>query len=212
MTQILLIRHGESTWNLTGRYQGRIDTELSERGQEQASHLAACLKGAPIRAIYASPLRRAFHTALAIALEHGLDVAVEPDLTEIDHGAWNGLLRQEVEKRYGPMLQQWLDAPADVTMPGGEGLNDVRERSWAVIAKVAQLHPEGLVAVCSHDAVIKTLIATALGMDLNRFWSLRLDNASTSLIEMGERPVRLVYFNDTCHLGKLRSDVSEQAL
>lgn len=212
MTQILLIRHGESTWNLTGRYQGRIDTELSDRGQEQAKRLAEHLKRLPIRAIYSSPLRRAFHTALAVALDHGLDVVTEDDLTEIDHGAWNGLLREEVEKRFGPLLQQWLQTPAQVTMPQGEGLEDVGRRAWSVMEEVARRHPRNLVAVCSHDAVIKTLIATALGMDLDRFWSLRLDNASVSLIEMGQAPARLIYFNDTCHLEEWRSDVAEQAL
>lgn len=217
---MLLIRHGESTWNLTGRYQGRIDTELSDRGQEQARRLAGHLKALPIEAVYSSPLRRAFHTALAVALEHGLDVMVEANLTEIDHGAWNGLLREEVEKRFGPLLQQWLEVPSQVTMPGGEGLRDVSQRAWSVVKKVAGLHPRRLVAICSHDAVIKTLITVALGMDMDRFWSLRLDNASVSLIEIGEGfglssaegPGRLIYFNDTCHLGECRSDVAEQAL
>ncbi len=212
MTQILLIRHGESTWNLTGRYQGRIDTELSDRGQEQAKRLAEHLKILPIQAIYSSPLRRAFHTALAVALDHGLDVVTEDDLTEIDHGTWNGLLREEVEKRFGPLLQQWLQTPAQVTMPEGEGLEDVGRRAWSVLEKLAGRHPGNLVAVCSHDAVIKTLIATALGLDLDRFWSLRLDNASVSLIEMDDTPARLIYFNDTCHLEEWRSDVAEQAL
>ncbi len=212
MTRVYLVRHGESTWNSTGRYQGRIDTELSELGERQAALVAEHLRGVPLTVIYSSPLRRAFHTALAIALAQGKGVEVESDLTEIDHGSWSGLLREEVEKRFGPMLQLWLEAPSRVQMPGGESLADVQRRADAVIKRLVEAHPQDTILVCTHDAVLKVIIASGLGMSLDGFWNVRLDNASVSLIEYGPAVPRFHLINDTCHLKSARSTVEEQAL
>ncbi len=212
MTRLILIRHAESTWNPTGRYQGRIDTELSEQGQHQAALLAQHLRPFPLEAIYASPLRRALHTAIAIGISHGLDIRVEADLTEIDHGAWSGLLKDEVEKRFGPLLQLWQEAPSQVQMPGGESLRQVRQRAQGVVERILAGHQRAVVGLCSHDAVLKAIIATALGLDLDCFWNMGLDNASMSIVDWGEVGPRLVLLNDTCHLGGYRSAMAEQAL
>ena len=212
MPRIYLVRHAESTWNSTGRYQGRIDTELSELGEKQAEMVAQRLQTVALAAIYSRPLRRAFHTALGIALLQERDVHVEPDLTEIDHGAWSGLLKDEVEKRYGPMLQLWLESPSKVKMPGGESLADVQRRADGVINRLVEAHPQDSILVCTHDAVLKVIIASALGMSLDGFWNVRLDNASVSLIEYGGQVPRFHLLNDTCHLEGLVSQVAEQAL
>lgn len=211
MAKLILLRHAESTWNLTGRYQGKIDTELSEQGQRQAALLAEGLDSVHLDAIYSSPLRRALHTAIVIGIARGLDVKVETDLTEIDHGTWNGLLKSEVEKQYGPLLQQWLTSPSKVRMPQGESLEDVSRRANRVIDHIVANHPGESVVVCSHNAVLKVVIATALGLDLDRFWAINIDNASISILEYGDRYPCLVSLNDTCHLGNTRSEY-DQAL
>lgn len=205
------MRHAESTWNLTGRYQGRIDTELSEQGQEQARLLAESLGSIHLDAIYSSPLRRALHTAIAIGLPQNLDIQIESDLTEIDHGAWNGLLRSEVEKRYGPLLQQWLVSPSKVRMPRGESLGDVSVRANRSLVRILKVYPEGTAVICSHNAVLKVIIAASIGIDLDRFWVMGIDNASVSILEFGDRRSRLLCLNDTCHLGQYHS-APEQAL
>ncbi|MBI4302540.1 MAG: histidine phosphatase family protein [Chloroflexi bacterium] len=211
-TTLILVRHAESTWNPTGRYQGRIDTELSEQGQRQAFLVAERLRLLPLNVIFTSPLRRALHTAIAISSPHNLDVRVENDLTEIDHGAWGGLLKEEVEKRFGPILQQWLMKPSQVQMPGGESLFQVSQRASGVIQRILASYSEGRVAVCTHDAVLKAILLQALGLNLDSFWNLGIDNASISILEFDAGDVRLVVLNDTCHLGGLRSATSEQAL
>ena len=212
MTRILLIRHGESTWNLIGRYQGRIDTELSELGIKQAELIAEHIKkNFRLSAIYSSPLRRALHTAIIIATRLGLGVEVREGLTEIDHVAWNGLLRSEVEKRYGPILEEWLTHPGRVRMPGGEGLFDVLERSWAVIEEILEKHRGEDVGVCSHNAVLKVLILKALSLPLDNFWKIGIDNASISVLEFDGKP-KLLYLNDTCFIGPYRSESEGEAL
>lgn len=212
LTKLIFVRHAESTWNQTGRYQGRIDTELSDQGQKQAALLAERLKSLPLTAIYSSPLRRALHTGITIGVAQNMDIRVEPDLTEIDHGAWNGLLKSEVEKRFGPLLQQWLVSPSKVQMPGGESLVDVSQRANAVLSRILTNHSEGAVAICSHDAVLKVLIAALIGMDLDRFWAFGIDNASISIVECDQDCNHLLCLNDTCHLGQYRTEMGEQAL
>ena len=210
--KLFLVRHAESTWNLAGRYQGRIDTELSELGLKQAQRIAEHLKPFKMDAIYSSPLRRALHTAIAIALEQGMDVRVEEDLTEIDHGAWNGLLRSEVEKRYGPLYQLWLTSPSKVRMPGGESLTDVSERTRRVVSRIIKEHGDGQVVICSHNAVLRLIIADLLDLSLDRFWAIGIDNASISLLELGGGKPVLLRLNDTCHLGEFRSRLPTEAL
>lgn len=212
MTKLILVRHAESTWNQTGRYQGRIDTELSDQGQKQASLLAERLKSVPLAAIYASPLRRALHTAITIGVAQNMDIRVEPDITEIDHGAWSGLLKDEVEKRFGPLLQQWLVTPSRVQMPSGESLVDVSRRARAVLSHILVEHPEGTVAICTHDAVLKVLIADLIGMHLDQFWAFGICNASISIVECTQGYNRLLCLNDACHLGPYRTETDEQAL
>lgn len=212
MTRLLLVRHGESTWNQTGRYQGRIDTELSELGHRQSSALAERLQDIPLEAAYSSPLRRSMTTAIYVATSHGLDLRIEPDLTEIDHGLWNGLLREEVEKRFGPLLQLWFVSPSRVQMPGGESLAQVGARAMRVISRILEAYPQGTVVLCSHDAVLRACLCQFLGLGLDLFWSLKLDNGSVSTLDFREGEAYLVCLNDTCHLGDLRSDTSGQAL
>lgn len=212
MTLLYLLRHGESAWNDVGRYQGRLDTPLSELGQHQAATIAEHLRPVPLDAIYSSPLRRALDTALVIAAGRPLEVHIEPDLVEIDHGHWNGLLREEVAQRYGSLLRLWQERPSLAQMPAGENLRQVSLRATEAIQRIAQGHPEGTVLVCTHDAVLRTILCWALGLDLDHLWSLGTENASLSLIEVVNQEVRLLQLNDTCYLGPLRSDLSSQAL
>ncbi len=206
------MRHGESTWNPTGRYQGRIDTELSELGHQQAELLGSRLSAVKLHAVFSSPLQRAHDTAHAIASRHGLAVHEDADLTEMDHGQWCGLLKSEVEHKFAPLLKRWYEHPATVDMPGGESLAQVQQRATVAVQGIVKAWPGGTVAVCTHDVVLKVVVAQVLGLDLDLFWSLRLDNASLSIVEYTDRGAVLIAFNDTCHLGKQRADTAAQAL
>src|SRR5690349_17933268 len=99
--RLILVRHGESEWNRTGRYQGQEDAPLSELGLRQADALANRLKNESLDAIYTSPLQRALRTAEAIARFHPqVPFREDKALYEIHHGVWQGLLASEVRERY----------------------------------------------------------------------------------------------------------------
>ena len=211
-TTVILVRHGESAWNRDGRYQGRIDTDLSSLGRQQAVLVGRRLADEHLAAIYSSPLRRALDTAQAIAGSHVVGVLAEQGLTEIDHGVWSGLSRDEIQERFAQDLETWINQPTRLQVDGAETLHQVAERARTCVGALVQRHPGQTIVVTSHDLVIKVLVALAMGMDLDRVWFLRLDNASVSVLEYGEKGVRLGLLNDVCHLGTLVSDIARQAL
>ena len=200
MARLLLIRHGQSRWNVEGRIQGQLDVPLSALGERQAAALAGRLRAMPLAAVYASPLQRAAATAEAIAAPHELPVRILPDLTEIDHGDWQGHTELEIAAADRERHALWTRLPGRVRMPNGERLFDVRRRSLAAVAALAAQHAGQTVAVVSHEVVIKVVVAEALGLDYDHLSRLLIDNTSLNVIDYaGEQP-RLVTLNDTAHL------------
>src|SRR5688500_9075185 len=99
-TTILLVRHGETDWNLERRVQGHSDRPLNDTGRRQAIELATALGDEPVDAIYSSDLVRAHETARILAERRGLGVTVIPELREKSFGTWEGLTDREVLQRF----------------------------------------------------------------------------------------------------------------
>jgi phosphoserine phosphatase len=214
---LVLVRHGESTWNVEGRYQGRLDPPLSPRGRAQAEALAMRLKREQRAAseaqrlgeIVSSPLVRARDTADSCAQALSLSVRVDERLTEISHGMWEGKLREEIANKWPEMVAAWRSRPHTVEFPGGETLNDVRTRFESFLK---DLPDDFGVLAATHDVIVRIATLLAQGKTLSAFNDVRVDNAAINefLWEDGTLiPVRL---NDTAHLGSLRSDTLTQAL
>jgi len=180
MTQIILVRHGETEWNVTEVFRGRIDIGLNETGMKQAELLAEYLRGLRIDAVYSSPLKRALTTAEKIAGCHRLEVVVTPGLIDLDFGEWQGLPRQEARGRYKELYAQWLSHPERVRMPAGESLDDVRKRAMGVVDEVIAKY-EGSVVLVSHRVVNKVLICALLGLDDAHFWNVRQDTCGLTI-------------------------------
>ena len=204
--RLILVRHGESEWNRTGRYQGQEDAPLSELGLRQADALANRLEHEHIDAIYTSPLQRARRTAEAIARYHPQVPFVEdPALYEIHHGAWQGLLASEVRERYPDLFEEWRTFPTRCQMPGGESFSNILKRTLNLRERLARLHPEGTVLLSTHDVVVKILIADALGMHMDRINRIWVTNASISVVEYTDELPFLVSLSEACHLGQLET-------
>ena len=108
MATIMLIRHGDTDWNVEEIFRGRADIELNETGIKQAQLLAKYLGGVPIEAVYSSPLKRALKTAEIIAPLHNVDVMPSQELTDLDYGEWQGLSHDAVKDRYKTLYEKWL--------------------------------------------------------------------------------------------------------
>ncbi|HLW37236.1 MAG TPA: histidine phosphatase family protein [Candidatus Eremiobacteraceae bacterium] len=208
--QVLLVRHGETTWNLEGRYQGRKDPPLSHRGLLQAQALAQRLHAEPIAAVFSSPLKRAAQTAQVCADALGLEVTLDSRLLEISHGAWEGKLRSEIAQSQGEMLALWHEHPERVRFPGGEGLADVRDRVTGFWVDLAQKH-SGMCLIVTHDVIVRLAVLAAQDRPLADFQGVAIDNAALNRFAMNAGKFSLKTLNEAGFLGDLRSRLAEQA-
>lgn len=214
MVRIILIRHGETTWNIEGRYQGQEDTPLSPRGLEQGRLLAQGLKDVPLDICISSPLQRSYQTCKFCADLHKLPVATDARLTEINHGDWEGVLAPDIAKAYPVEFEQWHTAPHLVQMPGkgGECLEDVRRRVRTAFDEYAQKYEGKTILVAAHDAVNKAIICDLLGLGMEHFWQIKQDNTCINVLEYNEGTWRLVLLNSVNHMGFLFSGIEQAGL
>lgn len=175
-TRIVLIRHGETDWNVEGRYQGQADPPLNARGREQAHKLARELAKTGIDVIYSSPLRRAWETAEIVARVLGVPLHPEPRLMEIHQGEWQGRLRSEIAARYPELFRRWLTEPWEVTPPGGEHLRDVQRRVYAAVDEILARHRGQTIALVTHRIPIALLKVRYQGLNRDAVRTLALPN------------------------------------
>jgi len=208
MTEIILVRHGETEWNVSQTYRGRADVALDEVGTKQAELLGSYLSDWKLEAIYSSPLRRARDTANAIARHQNARVQVASGLIDFDYGSWQGLSEAEVRKLYPDLHQEWRTNPQRVTMPGGESLGDVAERARGVIKEAVSRY-QGSVALVSHRVVNKVLICSLLGLDNSRFWDIRQDVGGITVFDYSDGRFILTRHNDTSYLKGMKKPLSD---
>ena len=213
MTRIILVRLGETTWNVEGRYQGQEDTPLSERGLTQGHLLAEGLRNTPIELCISSPLQRSYQTCKFCADLHNLSVATDERLLEINHGTWEGILAKDIAAQYPEEFHQWHTTPHLVQMPGGgETLEDVRKRVRDAFDDYVVQYPDKTILVAAHDAVNKAIICDILGLGMEHFWQIKQDNTCINVLEYQEGAWRIVLLNATNHMGFLFSGIEQAGL
>jgi len=203
MTEIILVRHGQTAWNKDEVFRGQIDIELDEAGLKQAELLGKYLGHRKLEAIYSSPLQRAVQTAEAIARHHGLTVEITAGLNDIDFGEWQGLSLEEVKNKYSKLHSAWVTTPHRVRFPSGESLDDVRKRAVAPVNEVVEKHERAVVLV-SHRVVHKVLMCALLGLDNSHFWNIRLDTCGLTTFEFTDGQFVLTGLNNTSFLEPLK--------
>ena len=211
-TTIILVRHGETDWNREGRYQGKRDIPLNDRGREQAAQLATALSGMAFDAAWSSQLSRAADTAKAVLAGGGPQLQLDPGLAEIDHGEWEGLLADEVAGRWPGLLKAWREAPETVDMPGGENLAAVQSRAVAAIERIVAAHSGGLVLVAAHDAVNRALLCWAVQAPLSSFSRFKQASTALNALEFNSGTPKVVFANSTAHTGSLLPNIVHKAL
>ena len=199
MTEIILVRHGETEWNVAEVFRGQIDIDLNETGVKQAELLSEYLSTSAIEAVYSSPLKRALKTAEIIAQPHKLKVNVEPDLMDFNFGKWQGLSHQKVKEKYRDLYATWITHPEQVRMPDGETLEDVSQRVIRIRNKIMENH-RGTVVIVGHRVVNKVIICTLLGLGNSHFWKIRQDICGISILSYLNEQFILTKHNDTSFL------------
>lgn len=182
MSKVILARHGRTAWHAEGRYAGTADIPLDELGLEQARRVADDLKDRKIDVVYSSPLSRCLKLAEMVAEAHGMEVVVDERLREIDLGRWDGQMLDDIVKKDGEILRQWTKNPASVTIPDGETLMAVQERSMEWYDEAGALYADGHIFASSHGGPIRAILAKVIGLPLSNIFRLTVDLASISIL------------------------------
>ena len=219
-TRVILVRHGESTYNVEKRIQGRFDgSVLTGKGCAMANQVAEALAEIPIDCIYNSPLARANQTAEIVQFDiqkiTGKEIPREASelLLEVDLPLWETMQRQEVKAKYPANYQQWHEAPDKFFMlvdaeEGGKhkhypvlALYEQAKRFWQ---ETLPKHPNGTIVTIAHNGINRCLLGTALGIDPSYYHAIQQSNCGISVLNFeggwGSR-VQLESLNLTGHLG-----------
>jgi len=197
---LILVRHGQTDWNVNGRYMGWTDEALNEEGLRQAERLAQRIDQWPISAVFSSPLRRAVKTAEIAAGPHSIAVQTIEELGEMRIGAWEGMYAGDIAAKYPELWKTWRTNPGDFRMPGGESLGEVRRRAIGAFDRIMDKSEGKMVLAVTHDVVVRLLVAHCLGVSADIYRRLEVGNASITVIERDSVKLRLRVLNDTGHL------------
>lgn len=183
MTELYLVRHGETEWNAARRIQGRTDIPLNETGRQQAREAAELLARRRWHGVYTSPLGRARETASIIAERLGLDGVTAIDaLVERDYGEAEGMGFDEIEALY----------PEGVRAPGQETREEVAARVVPALLELAERHPGARLVIVSHGGAIRSVLQTAEPDTRHP----RITNASVHSFRVDDGTLRLIAFDD----------------
>lgn len=199
-SRLLLVRHGESTWNATRRIQGQHDPPLSERGLDQARELAERLAGHRLAGFYCSDLARTRQTADEIAAAVGVDPVPDKGLREIALGDWEGKTRAELMADSPELWEAWAREPSWDLVPGGEGAQPFADRVTRTLRQIRERNPHGDVLCVTHGGVIQVAILDVVGRSSHGIFPFLIENCSLTVIQSANGRTLVTTVNDTCHL------------
>lgn len=206
-TKILIVRHGQSVGNLSKRFLGRTDLDLTDRGVEQARLTGKLLKNEHIDRAYSSPLRRALDTCRQIVAFHpGLGIEKEPRIAEVYAGKWENMPFDEIEKVYAADYGVWLTDIGRAVCTGGESLKEVYGRVSAALCDIVRENRGKTVLLTSHGAAIRAMTAFLSGLPVEKMKEVDwVSNASVTVVFHGADGFRIETLGYDAHLGDLRS-------
>jgi broad specificity phosphatase PhoE len=197
--RVLLIRHGETEWNSSGRWQGFEQPILNEVGRAQARALAEHLRKRPIAAIYTSDLLRALHTAQPLADALGLTPIPNPDWREQHLGVFQGLTREQIQAQYPDEWAAMRAHHLDFVIPNGESRRNLQDRAFRAWSSILANAPGPEVAVVSHGGTIKFLLLKLFD-DAPEVMDAHFLNTSITTVERNGSRWHLAEISATPHL------------
>jgi probable phosphoglycerate mutase len=198
---VLLVRHGETAWNVERRIQGHTDVPLSPRGVEQSGLLAERLARSPPARIVSSDLGRALETAREVGRRLGLPVEADPELREQDLGTWQGLTGEEAKARDPELYAaRFLAFDPAARPPGGETRAEMAERAWRALERHAAPGLPGPLLLVTHGGIVSALLYRVLGIPLSTPRRFQLPNAAITTLLWTRGAWRVATLNDVGHL------------
>jgi len=203
MTEMILVRHGETDWNRELRFQGHVDVGLNAIGLEQARRLAARLAAEPAAHLYASDLIRAKQTAQPVASLLGVTSVTVPALREQSFGTVDGMRVDDIKAQHPQAWEQWLQFQEDFCMPGGETTREFHARVVDAVYRIAGDHPGSTLVVVTHGGVLDMIWRTARSLSLSGPRQSDIPNAGVSRVRVSAGSIEVLAWADTSHLADL---------
>lgn len=205
MTELILIRHGETDWNRELRFQGQLDVPLNAIGLEQARRVAARLAQESMNQLVSSDLQRALQTAQAVAgrMAQPLDPVLDAALREQHFGVVEGLRVPDIQQQYPQAWDQWVRFDERYAFDGGECTRDFHARVLGALRVLAQRHAGQTVAVVTHGGVLDMVYRSALGLPLSGPRVSEIPNAGINRVRLLGEAIEILDWADTRHLADL---------
>ena len=201
LTELFLIRHGETKWNKELVFRGRSDIPLNEKGLSQAEATGAYLQKVDFSSVYCSPLSRAKQTAEAICLERKVKPQPCAAFNDLSFGPWEGKTLKELTTLYPDAIKTWQNYPHRHYISGAETLSEARKRASAEMEKLAEVNLGKTIAIVSHRVVLKLLLLEALNLGDEAFWKIQQDTCCINVLQYSDKDGFVVIkINETCHL------------
>lgn len=205
MTELLLVRHGQTDSNLQRRWQGWDGVPLNRQGEREAALIARRLAQTEeaIAALYASPLRRAWQTAERIAETLNLGPVPHDGLKEMHFGRISGITLEEFQERYPDLHKSWGDKlDLSFTFPGGEQRAQFFRRVGEAMDEIVERHPDEKVVVVAHGGSLRACLVHYLPGEFREWWTYELGNCSLTRLEVREGRAELRVLDDRTHLAE----------
>lgn len=197
LTELYLMRHGETDWNKNSIFQGQTDIALNKKGIEEAKKTAQIFADLKLDFIYSSDLIRTKNTALFIARSKKMKINESKKIREISFGDWEGLNYKEIEKKFPDDLAKWKDDLINNNPTGGEKILNFKARIKDFFQEILNKHQGEKILVVTHGGVIKIYLTIVLAMKSKDFWKFQIDNCSITELKFYDNDPILSKLNFT---------------
>lgn len=203
MTELILIRHGETDWNRELRFQGQVDPPLNATGLAQAERVAACLAGTAAHQLYCSDLLRTRQTASPAAARLALQALPDAGLREQSFGIIDGMRVDDIKLQHANAWDQWTRFDADWAFDGGESTRQFHTRVMGALRRLAALHPAQTLVVVTHGGVLDMVFRSARGLSLSGPRQSEIPNAGLNRVKIDDSSVQILQWAEIGHLADL---------
>lgn len=207
MTELILIRHGETDWNRELRFQGQVDVPLNAIGHEQARRLGLRLAGEAAQLLVSSDLMRTRQTALPISQQSlttpTLGTEFNAAWREQNFGVIDGMRVDDIKAQHPQAWAQWIQFHADYAFSGGESTQQFHARILGAVRELAARHPRQTLVVVTHGGALDMIYRTARALPLSGPRQSEIPNAGLNRVRVRGDAIEIVTWADTQHLSDM---------
>jgi probable phosphoglycerate mutase len=200
MTELILIRHGETDWNRELRFQGQVDVPLNAVGHEQARRVGLQLAGESVQQLVCSDLLRTRQTAMPPAQQLAMQPVNDSALREQNFGVVDGMRVEDIQTQFPQAWSRWTEFDADFAFDAGESTRAFHARVMGALAALTEGRAGQRLLVVTHGGVLDMVYRSALGLSLSGPRQSVIPNGAINRVRMQGYRVEIVSWAETAHL------------